>query len=103
MRAQSENDIDTPAEKLLHDLKEVVHDGEELLKVGAHGLSEKGMEARERLTAALKSARETAQKLQQRAVAGAKVTDKVIREHPYQSIGVAFGIGLLIGVLVNRK
>ena len=34
---------------------------------------------------------------------GAKATDKVIREHPYQSIGVAFGIGVLIGVLVTRK
>jgi len=27
----------------------------------------------------------------------------VIRTHPYESIGVAFGIGLLIGVLVTRK
>jgi len=27
----------------------------------------------------------------------------VIRTHPYKSIGVAFGIGLLIGVLVTRK
>jgi ElaB/YqjD/DUF883 family membrane-anchored ribosome-binding protein len=69
MRAQSENEIENPAEKLLHDLKEVVHDGEELLKVGAHGLSEKGMEAREKLSAALKSARETAHRLQERAVA----------------------------------
>jgi ElaB/YqjD/DUF883 family membrane-anchored ribosome-binding protein len=103
MRATSENDIDNPSEKLLHDLKAVVHDGEELLKAGAHGLSESGMAAREKLSAALDSAKVTARKLQERAVAGAKVTDKAIREHPYQSIGVAFGIGLLIGVLVNRK
>jgi ElaB/YqjD/DUF883 family membrane-anchored ribosome-binding protein len=27
----------------------------------------------------------------------------VIRDHPYESIGVAFGLGLLIGVLVARK
>jgi len=36
-------------------------------------------------------------------VTGAKATDKVIREHPYESIGVAFGVGLLIGVLATRK
>jgi len=32
-----------------------------------------------------------------------KATDRVVREHPYQSIGVAFGVGLLIGVLINRR
>ena len=29
-------------------------------------------------------------------VAAAKATDKAVREHPYQAIGIAFGVGLLI-------
>jgi len=29
--------------------------------------------------------------------------DAVIREHPYEALGVAFGVGLLIGVLVVRR
>jgi len=66
-------------------------------------LGKKGVAARAKLSAALDSAKETARKLQSKTVAGAKATDKVIREHPYQSIGIAFGVGLLIGVLVNRK
>jgi ElaB/YqjD/DUF883 family membrane-anchored ribosome-binding protein len=41
--------------------------------------------------------------VEERAMEGARATDRVIREHPYQSIGVAFGIGLLIGVLVTRR
>ena len=40
---------------------------------------------------------------EEKAREGARATDKVIREHPYQSIGLAFGLGLLIGVLVTRK
>ena len=52
---------------------------------------------------ALESAKATCQKLEEKAAAGARATDKIIREHPYQSIGIAFGLGLLIGVLVNRK
>jgi len=103
MNTRSENEIESPTEKLLHDLKQVVQDGEELLKAGAHELNEKGSAARERLSAALESARETGRRLQEKTVAGAKATDKVIREHPYQFIGVAFGIGLLIGVLATRK
>jgi len=68
-----------------------------------HELGERGQAARERLASALDSAKETGRKLQDRAVAGAKVTDRAIREHPYQTIGIAFGLGVLIGVLVARK
>jgi len=81
----------------------VVRDGEELLRAGAHELGERGMAARERLAAALEAAKETRRRLEKRAREGFKATDQVVREHPYQSIGVAFGVGLLIGVLINRK
>jgi len=103
MDSRSENELQDSTEKLLNELREVVEDGEELLRAGANELSEKGMAARQRLATALDAAKETGRKLQERTVAGAKATDKVIREHPYQSIGIAFGVGLLIGVLVNRK
>jgi ElaB/YqjD/DUF883 family membrane-anchored ribosome-binding protein len=103
MDTRSENELQDSTEKLLNELREVVEDGEELLRAGANELSEKGMAARQRLATALDAAKETGRKLQERTVAGAKATDKVIRDHPYQSIGIAFGVGLLIGVLVNRK
>jgi|SRR4051812_10546988 len=103
METRTTEDIEDSTEKLLQDLKAVVNDGEELLRAGANELSERGMAARERLTAALEVAKDTQRKLQERAMAGAKATDRIIRENPYQSIGVAFGIGMLIGVLINRK
>jgi len=103
MDTKSENEREDATEKLLRDLKEVVKDGEELLQAGASELSEKGRAARARLAAALDAARDTGRKLQEQTIAGARVTDRVIREHPYQSIGLAFGVGLLIGVLINRK
>jgi len=40
---------------------------------------------------------------QEKAMAGAKATDRVIRTNPYKSIGIAFGIGLLLGFLIKRK
>ena len=95
--------IQQSTEKLLQDLKAVVHDGEELLRAGAHELGERGVAARERLAAALEAAKETRRRLEARAREGMKATDRVVREHPYQSIGVAFGVGLLIGVLINRR
>jgi len=38
-----------------------------------------------------------------KVVAGAKYTDETIRANPYQSIAIAVGVGLLVGVLVGRR
>ncbi len=103
MDSRSTEQIEESTEKLLQDLKAVVRDGEELLKAGAKDLGERGMAARERLAAALQTARETGRKLEEQAVAGAKAAERLIRQHPYESIGIAFGVGLVIGVLVNRR
>jgi len=43
------------------------------------------------------------QRAQEKAVERAKDADKVIRTHPYQTIGIAFGVGLLVGFLARRK
>jgi ElaB/YqjD/DUF883 family membrane-anchored ribosome-binding protein len=66
-----------------------------------------GSELKDRFSSALDSAKTTYQRIQENTVAGAKAADKTIREHPYGSIGVAaglaFGLGLLIGVLAGRR
>ena len=89
--------------KLVADFKVVMHDAESLLKASAGDLGEKAREARARLATSLEGAKANFVKLEDKAIAGARATDKVIREHPYQTMGLAFGVGLLIGVLVTRK
>jgi ElaB/YqjD/DUF883 family membrane-anchored ribosome-binding protein len=59
-------------------------------------------ELRAKLEAATEKAKEACKRMQEQTVAAAKATDKAVREHPYQAIGVAFGVGLLIGVLATR-
>ena len=90
-------------EKLVNDLKIVASDAEELIKATADDLGERTRAARARLTTALEKAKESCRKWQEKAVEGAKATDKVIRDNPYQSIGIAFGLGLVIGLLIRRK
>ena len=89
-------------ERLANDLKAIARDAEDLIKATAGEVSEKAKEARSRLMVALESAKGRCEELQEKAVAGAKATDKIIRDHPYESIGIAFGVGVLIGVLVGR-
>jgi ElaB/YqjD/DUF883 family membrane-anchored ribosome-binding protein len=94
-------------ERVLRDLKTLAHDAEDLLKATAGDLNEKTKAARARLASALELAKETGAELQELTIASAKAAakraDRVIRNHPYESIGVAFGIGVLVGVLVTRK
>lgn len=94
-------------ERVMTDLQTLTRDAEDLLKATAGDVSDKAKEARSRVAAALERAKVTCVHLQEQTVATAKAAakkaDTVIRDHPYESIGVAFGVGLLIGVLVTRK
>ena len=89
--------------KIVDDLRTLSQDAEAVLEATAGQTGEKMQELRGRLTATLESAKATYRRLEEKAVAGAKATDRTIRDHPYESIGVAFGVGLLIGVLVSRR
>jgi ElaB/YqjD/DUF883 family membrane-anchored ribosome-binding protein len=97
----------TARERVMDDLRALSRDAEGLLKATAADISDKSKDARARLTATLERARSTCSDVQQQAVDAAKnaarKADQVVRTHPYQSIGIGFGIGLLIGVLVARK
>ena len=61
---------------------------------------DQGKEAAGRLKQALDTAKV---RVQEGTVASAKATDRAIREHPYESLGVAFGLGVLIGVMIARR
>jgi ElaB/YqjD/DUF883 family membrane-anchored ribosome-binding protein len=91
------------AAQMVDDLRSVTRDAEELVNATASESSERTRNARARLTEAIAAAKEACVRWEQKALEGAKATDKVIREHPYQSIGIALGLGILIGVLVTRK
>jgi ElaB/YqjD/DUF883 family membrane-anchored ribosome-binding protein len=90
-------------DRLVTDLKRIVHDSEELLHATKDAVGEKAQEVRERLSDALDAAKRTCRRVEEKALDGARAADKTIRDHPYQTIGVAFGVGLLIGALVSGR
>ena len=97
------NTSEINTDRLVSDLKTVTRDAEQLLKT-VSGESGNGSRAiRMRLASAIESAKASYHRLEEKTVAGAKATDKAIRTHPYESLGVAFGMGLLVGVLMARK
>lgn len=90
-------------DRLVTDLKRVVEDSEDLLVATKDAVGEKMHDVRNRMTKALDSAKRTYRRASDEAIAGAKVADRTIREHPYPSIGVALGVGILVGLLIARK
>lgn len=81
----------------------LVEDTRALLAATADVAGDKVTAARERVASALESAKETYADAQKSAVAGAKAADKLVRDHPYHAVGIAFGVGALIGVLLSRR
>lgn len=53
-------------------------------------------------TAAWDATKATCQEIQDRTIEYSKVTDRAIREKPYAALGIAFGIGMLMGLLVTN-
>jgi ElaB/YqjD/DUF883 family membrane-anchored ribosome-binding protein len=86
-----------------NDMGTLAEDARALMAATADVAGEKVGDARKRLAAALDSAREIAGRVRDRAVQGAKAADEAVHEHPYQAIGIAFGVGALVGYLVSRR
>jgi ElaB/YqjD/DUF883 family membrane-anchored ribosome-binding protein len=57
---------------------------------------------RAKLAAALETARLQKARLQEKTRDGAMATDRAVRSHPYESLGIALAFGLLVGILIRR-
>ena len=94
-------------QKLVEDLKTVVADAEEILRATAGVAGEKMAELRERVSTRLNDAKlrlaDAEAIVVDKTRAAARVTDEYVRENPWQAVGVAAGIGFLIGVMTTER
>lgn len=98
---------DVSKEKLVSDLKVVVADAEELLRATAGQAGEKVTELRSQIEGRLRNARATLAEAQDAIVNKAKqvgsATDDYVHDNPWKSVGIAAGVGLLVGILIGRR
>jgi len=81
----------------------LAEDARALMSATADVAGEKVSEARKRLAAALDRSKEIYGSVRDKAIEGAKAADEAVHKHPYQAIGLALGVGALIGYLVARR
>jgi ElaB/YqjD/DUF883 family membrane-anchored ribosome-binding protein len=94
-------------QKLLDDFNAVASDTEQLLKSLASEGGEKAAALRASIDQNLKAARERLARLEEAVVhrgkAAAQATDAYVHQHPWQAIGIAAGLGVVVGLLLNRR
>lgn len=99
------NEVTT--DQLVADLKTVMHDAEALLKATSTQTGEKIQEVRARAEQSLQQAKvrlgELEQDARRRAQEMTDATEGYMRDNPWQSVGIAAGVGLLLGLLMSRR
>ncbi len=101
------NSAEHHKEKLMHDLNQVIRDAEELLKNSEQQAGEGFKTARAKFESTLRNAKAEVSRIEDIVVTKAKdaahSTDVYVKENPWQSAGIAAGVGLLVGLLVGRS
>lgn len=105
MSTATPNEVTT--DQLLADLKTVMSDAEALLRATSAQTGEKIQEVRARAEESLRQAKARLSSIEDEALRRARevagATDEYVRENPWQSVGIAAGVGLLIGLLLSRR
>ncbi len=93
--------------KLVDDFKALTTDTEELLRATANQTGERASAARARVEERLRKAKEVVDELREdvmeRSRAAAEAADRTVRDHPWELVAVAAGVGFLLGMLTARR
>ena len=84
------------------ELRELLREAESVLADTGAAAGDKVDALRDRLRAALAEGRTVADRLRQAARRQADELDTRVREHPYEFMGIAAGVGALLGLAVSR-
>lgn len=89
------------------DLAAVMRDAEALIKASADQGGEKMGEARARIRDSLEAARSRLAEVERAARRHGEdaviATEEYVRRNPWQAVGIAAGVGLVMGVLLARR
>jgi ElaB/YqjD/DUF883 family membrane-anchored ribosome-binding protein len=94
-------------DKMMSDLRQVIHDAEEVIKVLAEQTGQEAEKLRGRMESRLSEARNELGKLQDQAAQHVRQayhsTDEFVHHHPWATAGAAAGLGVVLGMLMARR
>ena len=99
--------LQTHKAELAADLRKAIDDAQLLLRDTTGAASEEIAGVRDRIKGLLDQSRKHLGQLEHEAIARAgaagHAANNLVHQRPWQSIGVAAGIGLLLGLLIGRR
>lgn len=103
----SHEDTQISSENLIGDFKALMADAEELIKATAVNEDGPLSMIRSKALDTLNNAKETLSSVEGTVVEKAKVAaeraDEFVHRNPWEAVGVAAGLGLLIGLFIRRR
>jgi ElaB/YqjD/DUF883 family membrane-anchored ribosome-binding protein len=94
-------------EKLMHDMRLVVTDAEDLVKATAGHTGERIEKVRAKAEESLRAARNRLQiagkTVQEGTREAVQSVNEQVHQNPWTAVGIAAGVGLVIGILLSRR
>ena len=94
-------------QQLVSDIKSVISDAEDMLGATADQTGEKIASLRARIEVRLRDARlrltDAEDLLVTKTKAAARATDDYVHESPWAAVGIAAGVGVLVGLIISRR
>lgn len=98
--------MENTKEKLISDFKVLVGDAEELLRATANQAGERVASARKRIEQSVEDGKKTLSDAENilfdKTKEAAKAAEAYMRENPWNAVGIAAGVGLILGLLIRR-
>jgi ElaB/YqjD/DUF883 family membrane-anchored ribosome-binding protein len=94
-------------DKIKSDLKNILSDVDDYLRATASQTGEKIGAIRERLQDHMQRAKvrlaDTREVVVDKTKEAAKATDEYVHDNPWRAVGIAAGVGLIVGMLIGRR
>ena len=107
MMDQAMGEFNQTKAKMVDDFKSIVNDADDLLqataKVSGEGFNITRAKFAEKLKTAKASLADAEQMVVDKAKQAATATDDYVKGNPWTSVGIAAGVGILIGFLVAKR
>jgi ElaB/YqjD/DUF883 family membrane-anchored ribosome-binding protein len=106
-KEQHKRNLKTAQDALIAEFHTLIADSERLLKhtseVSSNGTAELRAKINDNIARARELLKETEGSVREQGRAAVEATEEYVHSHPWQSIGIAAGVGFLLGLLASRR
>lgn len=85
------------------ELQALIEESEKLLKSSASLVGEEGENLRQQVGLKLKQALDAVSSVRERSKPVVEATEQYIGGHPWQTVAISAGVGLVVGLLLGRR